>query len=256
MKPLYLEDLEEPDDFEFDAKEVSLPDPREAILRKLQQCGIEAIEAYHYKDASVYDGRLHRSKYQALTKEGRRIEVADLVHAQHIVWEIRKIPGVSRASVNTEPLPNEGYAGPWRTVRFWVSWNRSDHLREQARRIVDNLTEATSTSLELASRATRWLYQNHRELFRIRRSEAASILQQFLKSQNVSARLVTGYVTFGTQKAPHVWLNIQGTQYDPVYALQSQGPRPDRYETAPLKITPRNHSPIVQQLQMAVVRPT
>ncbi len=59
-----------------------------------------------------------KAGYPTHTPDGRVIEVADLVHAQHIGWKIKEVPGV--LSVHVDTLPVTDYANRTRTARFFV----------------------------------------------------------------------------------------------------------------------------------------
>lgn len=82
--------------------------------KKTRQVPAVVIEWEGTLDPAMAD----QAGYPTHTPEGRPIEVADLVHAQHIGWKIKEVPGVLSAHVDT--LPVTDHANRTRTVRFFV----------------------------------------------------------------------------------------------------------------------------------------
>lgn len=131
-------------------------------------------------------------------------------------------------------------------------------LADDAREIVNFLIEARSTSLELANAAARWIYHNDPEFFEGGCADVVQVIRRFLEAKRVPVRLVTGYAVFRNEKVPHVWLEIEGQQFDPTYALQRITPK--SYEPVPMELGDFGvdeesgyHDELVHQLQREVV---
>ena len=240
-------------------KEISGSNPLETVYNLIEQAGVTDIVAKNSERTTTFTGKLHADAYPHFTQDGTKIAVADLCYAQQVAQRIESAKGVERAHASTQPPEGEGYAASWRHIHFWVLWADVKEMSQRAKEIVNILVEANSAHLELATRAARWLYQNDREFFEGGCAAVNQVIKRFLEAPRGPVRLLTGSAVFRREKVPHAWLEIEGQQFDPVYALQ--GISPKSYEPADMAlgdfgVDEENayHDALVQQLQQAVVR--
>jgi len=237
---------------DFDSKDVSEPDPVGLVHSIIQNAGITDINVKRTGRSMIFDGILGR--YPTHTRDGTKIEVADLCYAQQISWKIAELPQVEKCNATTNRLPDGR-----KTAHFWVLWREETNaqIQMEAEEIVNNLIEANSAHLEMATRAARWIYQHDPDFFEGGCGDVNHVIKKFLETQQVPVRLLTGYAVFAREKVPHAWLEIDGQQFDPVYTLQRIVPKsyvPKPMDLGDFGVDEESgyHDELVQQLQQAV----
>jgi len=216
------EDLKDADDMAGEFKEISGSDPLETVYNIIEQAGVTDIMVKRSEGTTTFTGELHSDAYPHFTQDGTKIEVADLCYAQQIVQRIKSVKGVERASCGTKPPEDEGYASPWRRIRLWVMWTDLKEMKQQASEIVNILVEANSAHLEMAMNLARKMIRNSA-------AQVAAACLKALRDSGANAKPVKGYAVFREHKIPHVWLKVDGQEFDPFWI--TRGKQPESYES-------------------------